>query len=64
MKKIFFLTVASLTLLTSCTKDWTCTCTYANGLPGYTEDYAMTTKKDAQAKCDDEQYTGKSCKLN
>ena len=50
-------------LLTSCFKERTCTCTYANGAPSYTESYTAN-KKDAQAQCDDNEYAGVSCSLN
>jgi hypothetical protein len=62
MKNVLFV-AAGLMLLTSCFKERTCTCTYANGTPGYTESYT-TTKKDAQAQCDDNEYAGVSCTLN
>jgi len=62
MKKVFIVAIASMVLFGSCVKSRTCTCTYADGSAGYSESY-NTTKKDAQAQCDDQKGPGKLCSL-
>ena len=63
MKKVLFVAVAGLVLFASCRKTRTCTCTYVDG-SSYTETYPLSTKKNAQAYCDDNEYAGVSCALN
>ncbi len=64
MKKVLFIFAAGLVLFSSCRKTRTCSCTYADGSGTYTESYLLSTKKDAQAFCDANEYAGVSCELN
>lgn len=57
MKKFVLFVAAAATLgLTSCKKDWTCTCTY----DGESESYDINgkTKKDAEAQCEGKASVG------
>lgn len=54
MKKILTIGVFALfgvIALSSCKKDWTCTCT-VNGVTGTAATYKDTKKSDAKASCD------------
>lgn len=63
MKKILFIFAAGLILFVSCRKTRTCTCKYSNGQTE-TYTYPLSTKKNAEAYCNDEEYSGVSCELN
>lgn len=63
MKKVLFITLAGMMLFASCRKSRTCVCTYSDGYTD-TETYPLSTKKDAQAYCDANEYQGVSCELN
>jgi len=68
MKKIA-LTLAGIAFvavtLTSCKKDYTCTCTFdIAGVSGSVSETKNTTKKDAEEWCDAENETGVTCKLD
>ena len=57
MKKLLFLAVAiaSVTSLSSCKKDYTCSCTYDDGLGGtgtFAAEYTGVKKADAEEACD------------
>ncbi len=57
MKKLA-LSIAALafiaTSMTSCKKDYTCACSYNNGIADVTQDYPINNqkKKDAEEACD------------
>jgi hypothetical protein len=53
--------VMALSGLSSCKKDYTCVCKTTGGAV-YNSDI-KTTKKKAQAFCDDQQTTGRTCTL-
>ena len=63
MKKVLFVALVGLVVFSSCRKTRTCVCKYADG-GSYTETYLLETKKDAEAKCESNQYVGVSCELN
>lgn len=57
MKKFVLFVAAAATLgLTSCKKDWTCTCTYDGETSSYNID--GKTKKDAEAQCEGKASVG------
>ena len=57
MKKFVLFVAAAATLgLTSCKKDWTCTCTYGSETESY--DINGKTKKDAEAQCEGKASVG------
>ena len=67
MKKLA-LSIAALafiaTSMTSCKKDYTCTCTIDFlGVKTTVSETAKMTKKDAKAWCEDENTTGVTCEL-
>ncbi|MBS1587833.1 MAG: hypothetical protein JSS82_20055 [Bacteroidetes bacterium] len=71
MKKVFFFTALVFVIfsLTSCKKDWLCTCSNATtGIGAATYQVKNAAKKDAQSTCDNyDNYWkvyGTSCSLN
>jgi hypothetical protein len=68
MKKIA-LTLAGIAFvavtLTSCKKDYTCTCTFdIAGVSGSVSETQKLSKKDAEEWCEGESTTGVTCKLD
>ena len=68
MKKILLPVIAVLmmTAMSSCKKDWTCTCTIMGDTT--TETYTNVSRSDAKEKCEAQdalaQQKGGSCKLD
>ena len=64
MKNLFILTVFALVALTSCKKDYTCTCTYDfMGEAVSTSTTINATKADAKKTCEAESITGIVCEI-
>ncbi len=66
MKKILLLVaVVSALSVTSCKKDYTCTCTYTSGSYNYTSVYTVhNTKKKATDACTALATSGETCSIN
>ena len=68
MKKsfLFVAALAFVASMSSCKKEYTCTCTYEDAFGSSAEiSYTFEAKKnDAEAVCTDYQLTGYTCKLN
>jgi hypothetical protein len=67
LKTLFYVASATV-LLSSCVKDWTCSCTSTAGGASYnSSEVYHTTKKTAQAACDSNTAsfgsTGTTCTL-
>ena len=62
MKKALLVATVGLFLFASCRKQRTCECTYVDGTT-YTETYYLSKKKDAEATCNSNEYSGMSCDL-
>jgi hypothetical protein len=62
MKKIIF-SVFVLTIVTSCKKDRTCTCSYADGSTASQGTYTNVTRKEAKALCVSA-LSGVTCSIN
>ena len=53
MKKVLLIAAASVFVLASCKKDWTCKCTQTDGTNTYVTSTTVNgTKKDAKAACE------------
>jgi len=64
MKNLFILTVFALIALTSCKKDYTCTCTVDfMGQPISTSTTINATKADAEKACEAGNTTGVVCEI-
>jgi hypothetical protein len=72
MKKLLSIAAVTVALvsLSSCKKDYTCTCTFSGsgaGLPNQVIEYKDVKKKDAKESCDQAQTTwatlGAACEL-
>lgn len=59
MKKVMFIGVVGMVLLSSCKKDWTCICT-SGSTSAVAENYSNLSKKDAEKECADVQALANS----
>lgn len=71
VKKTLLFVALFVTLgVTSCKKDWTCSCNYDGTTLHFTEGYTNLSKRKAEAKCMGKVNAGitivqnKNCKLN
>jgi hypothetical protein len=52
MKKLMLVAAVVAVGLSSCKKDYTCTCTYTGGVTGSVSTTVTATKKDAKSSCE------------